>query len=57
VTGYFRAEGILRQLGRVNYDPGEKGKPFVVIDGKLITGRDPDSSVLFGETVARELQK
>ncbi len=57
VTGYYRAEGILRTLGRVHYDPGVKGQPHVVTDGRLITGRDPESSTLFGETVARVLQE
>lgn len=55
VTGYFKVEGILRQLGRVNYDAGEKSQPKVVVDGNLITGRDPISSQLFGETVAKQL--
>lgn len=57
VTGYYRVEGLLRNLGRVNYDPGEAGKPHVVTDGNLITGRDPSSAKLFGETVARALKK
>jgi putative intracellular protease/amidase len=56
VTGYYRVEGLLRNLGKVNYDPGEKDKPYVVVDGKLITGRDPISAQLFGETVAKELK-
>lgn len=55
VTGYFRVEGILRQLGKVNYDPGEPGKPYVVVDGNLITGRDPGSSIAFGKAVAERL--
>jgi len=54
VTGYYRVEGLLK-MGKVNYDPGEKNKPYVVVDGNLITGRDPSSAVLFGETVARNL--
>lgn len=57
VTGYYRVEGLLRNLGRVNYDPGQKDKPYVVIDGNLITGRDPSSAALFGETVARVLKE
>ena len=55
VTGYFEVEGILRQMGRVNFDAGEAGKPYVVTDGKLITGRDPLSAQLFGETVVAAL--
>jgi protease I len=56
VTGYYRVRGLL-SLGRVNYDPGEEGKPFVVVDGNLITGRDPSSAELFGQTVLRELTR
>jgi putative intracellular protease/amidase len=57
VTGYQRVEGLLRVLGKVNYDAGEKGKPHVVVDGDLITGRDPIASKLFGETVAKKLKE
>jgi protease I len=56
VTGYYQVEGLLRRLGKVNFDPGEKGKPHVVVDRNLITGRDPESSALFGKTVAEKLQ-
>lgn len=57
VTGYFRVEGILRQLGQVNYDPGDPKQPYVVVDGNLITGRDPMSSQRFGEVMEREIKK
>lgn len=57
VTGFFEVEGILRQVGLVNFDKGAEGKPFVVKDGKLITGRDPMSAELFGQTIASELLK
>lgn len=57
VTGYFRVEGLLRNLGRANYNAGNPSIPHVVTDGNLITGRDPKSSRLFGETVARAIQK
>lgn len=57
VTGYYRVEGLLRNLGQVKYEAGEAGKPHVVVDGNLITGRDPLSSALFGETVTREIRK
>lgn len=57
VTGYQRVEGLLRVLGKVNYDAGEKGKPHVVVDGDLITGRDPISSKLYGETIAKKLKE
>ena len=56
VTGYKRVEGILKFLGKVNYITGEKGKPHVIVDGNLITGRDPISSELFGKTVVNALK-
>lgn len=57
VTGYYRVEGILKNLGLVNYDPGIKGQPYVVKDGNLITGRDPESSELFGLEMAKALKE
>jgi|GEM_PF-1776341 len=56
VTGYFEVEGILRKLGKLNYDGGTPGKPFVVTDGILITGRDPSSAQIFGETVINQIK-
>jgi len=44
-------------VGLLNYDGGTVGKPYVVTDGKLITGRDPTSAKLFGETVVAALKK
>ena len=55
VTGYFRVEGMLRNLGKVDYDPGVADKPYVVVDGNLITGRDPLSAQRFGETMVEQL--
>ncbi len=57
VTGYFEVEGLLKKQGLLNYDPGEAGKPFVLRDGKLITGRDPVSASLFAETVVKALHE
>ena len=57
VTGYKRVEGVLVSLGKVNYQKGEEGKPFVVVDGNLITGRDPISSELFSETIIKKLSE
>jgi putative intracellular protease/amidase len=57
VTGYYRVEGLIRNLGKANYDPGIKDKPYVVTDKNLITGRDPISANLFGETVRDALKK
>ncbi len=55
VTGYPEVEGLLRLVGRVNYDGGIPGKPFVVTDGNLVTGRDPLSAELFGKAVIKVL--
>jgi putative intracellular protease/amidase len=57
VTGYFEVEGLLRKVGLVKYDGGVADKPYVVTDGKLITGRDPISAKLFGETIVSALRK
>jgi len=57
VTGYFEVEGLLRNSGKVNYDKGVDGKPYVVTDGKLITGRDPISAELFAKTVVAAIEK
>jgi protease I len=56
VTGYFEVEGILKKVGLVNYDGGAVGLPYVVTDGKLITGRDPSSAKLFGKSVIAALK-
>lgn len=57
VTGYERVEGLLTKMGQVKYSAGEKGRPHVVVDGNLITGRDPISSELFAEKVIEVLSK
>ena len=54
-TGYFEVEGLLKNVGNLKYDGGLPGKPYVVTDGKLITGRDPISAKLFGETIVKAL--
>lgn len=56
VTGYKRVKGLLTVLGKVDYSSGIEGQPYVVVDQNLITGRDPISSELFGETVAKTLK-
>ena len=56
VTGYYRVRGLMTTLGKVNYDAGEAGKPFGVVDGNLITGRDPISATAFGEAIAKEIK-
>lgn len=57
VTGYFEVAGLLKYVGKVNYDSGKKDKPNVIVDGNLITGRDPSSAQLFGQTVADAVVK
>ena len=57
VTGYGEVSGMLKKLGLVQYEGGDPTKPKVVVDGHLITGRDPMSAALFGETIVTSLQK
>ncbi|WP_372365239.1 DJ-1/PfpI family protein [Candidatus Uabimicrobium sp. HlEnr_7] len=56
VTGYKRVVGLLVVMGKVKFSPGKKGKPHVVIDGNLITARDPISAKLFAETIVKHLE-
>jgi putative intracellular protease/amidase len=56
VTGYREVEGLLTSLGQVRYGQGDPTKPHVVVDGNLITGRDPESSKLFGETIVDKIK-
>lgn len=55
ITGYAEVSGLLQSLGQVQYDSGDLAKPYVVEDGNLVTGRDPSSSKLFGETIIKKL--
>lgn len=55
VTGYFRVMGLLQAMGQVDYDGGDMHKPYVVVDGNLITGRDPSSAKMFGEAIRKKL--
>lgn len=57
VVGYFRVEGILTKLGKVQYIPGGQREPGVAVDGNLVTGRNPESSVIFGEKMVEVLSK
>lgn len=57
VTGYFEVAGILKTLGKVSFDSGKKEEPYVVIDGNLITGRDPMSARLFGQAIVDMLKR
>lgn len=55
VVGYWRVAGILKKLGRVNLVEGGKTEPGVAVDGKLVTGRNPESAELFGKAIVGEL--
>ncbi len=57
VVGYFRVEGILRNLGQVKYISGGQKEPGISIDGNLVTGRNPESSTIFGEAIVNTLNK
>ncbi len=56
VTGYKRVRGLLEQMGKVKYSAGKEESPYVVVDGNLITGRDPISSELFANNVIEKLK-
>ena len=51
VVGYFRVEGLLRTLGKVEYVAGGPKEPGVSVDGNLVTGRNPESSTIFGQKI------
>jgi protease I len=57
VVGYFRVEGILKNMGKVKYIAGGQKEPGVAIDGNLVTGRNPESSKLFGEKIVETLMQ
>lgn len=57
VTGYYRVRGLLEKLGKVSYSAGEDGVPHIVIDGNLITGRDPISSEQFGKALTKMIKE
>jgi putative intracellular protease/amidase len=56
VVGHFRVEGLLKSLGKVKFIAGPIKEPMVVVDGNLITGRNPESSKSFGEAVVKLLK-
>ncbi len=57
VTGYYKVEAMLRELGEVNFVDGDPTEITVVSCGNLITGRNPESSILFGEKVLQAVTK
>jgi len=57
VTGYAEVRGILQVIGKLNYSEGDLNQGHVVVDENLVTGRDPKSSLLFGETIVKMVNK
>ena len=55
VTGYGDVEALLTQVGKLDFSQGDLAKPHVVIDGNLVTGRDPMSAELFGKTMTNKV--
>ncbi len=51
VVGYYRVEGLLKSMGRTNYQTGGRNEAAVEVDGNIITGRNPESSQIFGAKV------
>lgn len=56
-VGYFRVAGIIQNLGKVDYVDGGQREPGVMVDGNLVTGRNPESSTLFGEKIVEVLRQ
>ncbi len=56
-VGYFRVEALIKNLGKVNYIDGGQREPGVFADGNLVTGRNPESSKIFGEKIVEVLRK
>ncbi len=56
VVGYYKVEAMLKELGEVNFIPGDRADPTVVVDGNLITGRNFEASESFGKAVVAALQ-
>lgn len=56
VVGYFRVGGILKKLGKVRLIEGGAKEPGIAVDGNLVTGRNPESSDLFGAKVVELLK-
>ncbi len=50
-TGYSDVAGLLKKQCELQYEAGDLKVPHVVVDGNLITGRDPLSAELFGRIV------
>ena len=52
----FLLENRMKELGG-KFEKGEDFKPFIVSDGRLITGQDPKSAFLAAEKVVEILGK
>ena len=57
VVGYYKVEGLLRDLGKVKFVAGKNDEVTVVRDDNLVTGRNPQSSQKFGEEIVAALSK
>jgi protease I len=57
VVGYYRVEAILKNLGKTLYQAGGRNDPAVLVDGNLVTGRNPESSKIFGEKIVELLSR
>ena len=55
ITGYGEVEGLLVHVGKLDYSAGDLTRPHVVVDGNLVTGRDPMSAELFGKTMTNKI--
>jgi putative intracellular protease/amidase len=56
VVGYFRVEGILKNMGKVNFVSGERNEVTAVADGNLVTGRNPESSQAFADLMVKTIK-
>ena len=52
----FLLEDRMKELGG-KFEKGENFQPFVVSDGKLITGKNPASSFVAAQKVIKVLEK
>lgn len=55
VTGYGEVEALLTFVGKLDYSAGDLTRPYVVVDGNLVTGRDPMSAELFGKIMTKKI--
>jgi len=55
VVGYYKVEGLLKRMGRVNFVDGKRDEITVIRDKNLITGRNPQSSQIFAEEMLKAI--